>query len=461
MSVPTAAAVHRMVRAAQAARAARTVRQRLGDAYEMALTVAILGGIGISAGLRVFHIAGTATAPPNAVTLGWLLVALTVLLAGLALRGLAAIGPLVAGQATRTWLLSTPVNRADLLAARHRWTLLAGAGTGVLYGVLVTLLGRSGNLVLCAALGGLIGLAMAGWSVRRQAGRARRLDAVASCAIGTGLLLGLGVGALGLADREPPGVGSVWLIIAAAGAAVLAGAGMWAGARVRARLNRASLSDGAGLAGATAAAVQWFDPTLLSGLLTQRRWLRVGAVRSTRLRARTRTTALLAADLRRLRRSRRAVLAGGALLIVYYALATVISPVWRPVVQLVGATLAADRLAGGLRTVCRGAALRRAIGGSDQRVRLTHLLVPAAGALVWSVLSLPAVWADGAAVGVLYPALGATAVVYRIANRPPVDYNLGATVDPAVSVLPIGMLTQLLRGPGLLIGLAAVRLLLA
>lgn len=462
-SVPTARMLYRMVRAARAARAARTLRQRLGSGYEIALTVAILGGIGVQAGLRVVRMAGSSAPPPDAAAMGWLLVALTMVLAGLAVRGLAAIGPLVAGPATRTWLLSTPVARADLLAARHRWTLLAGAVAGLAYGVLVGLIGRTGltDLGWCAGLAGLLGLALTAWSVRGQGGRMAWLGRVTGGAILAGLLLGMAVGVLGLADREPlslPVRG--WLIAGVAAAALAAVGGLRGGRRVRAGISRASLSDGAGLAGATAAAVQWFDPSLLSGLLTQRRWLRVASVRSVRLRPGSRPRVLLAAELRRLVRSRRAVLAGAALLVVYYALTVVVTPVWRPVAQLVGATLAADRLAGGLRTVSRGAAIRRALGGSDRQIRLAHLVVPGVGALVWSALSLPAVWSAGPLLGVLYPALGAAAVVYRLASRPPMDYSLAATVDPAVSVVPIGLLTQLARGPMLLLGLVGVRLLL-
>jgi hypothetical protein len=448
-----------MVRVARAARAARTWRQRVGDVYELVLTFAILGGIGVEAGRRVLAVADSGAAPANARAVGWLLVALTVLLSGLALRGLAAIGPLVASPATRTWLLSTPVDRSDLLAARHRWALVAGLGVGTLYGVLLGVVGRS-ELALCLGLGALLGLALAGWAVRRQGGRAAWLRPLATAAIAAGLLLGLVVAGFGLSKSEPPGAPAWVLAVGVAVLAGLAGAGLTSGRRVRSRISRAALSDGAGLAGATVAAVQWFDPTLLSGLLTQRHWLRVASVRSTRLRARTRTGALLAADWRRLTRSRRGLLAGGALLVVCYALAAVISPVWTPLVQLLGATIAADRLAGGLRTVCRSPALRRALGGSDNRLRLAHLAVPAGGALVWSALSLPVVWTDGPLLGVLYPAITATAVVFRMASRPPVDYNLAGTLDPAVSVLPIGMLTQLFRGPSLLVGLAAIRLLI-
>jgi hypothetical protein len=403
----------------------------VGNGYEILLAVVIVGGIGVQGGRRIIAAAGDGAVPPHAATLGWLLVALTVLLAGLALRGLAAIGPLVAGPATRTWVLSAPVDRAGLLFPRHCWALVAGAGAGLAYGVPLGLVGGSGpiDLWLCTALGSLLGLALIGWSVRRQSGRARWLGGFANTAIGGGLVLGMAVAGLGLVGIAPPAVGFPgWLVPVMA---ICAGAGIAGGSGVRGRISRAALSDGAGLAGATRVAVSWFDPTLLTGVLTERRRLRVASVRSTRLRPGSRARVLLGAELRRLSRSRSAILTWAALLVVPYALAAVVPPVWVPVAQLVAATVAADRLAGGLRTVSRSASIRRILGGSDRQVKLLHLVMPGCGALIWSALSLPSVH-TAALLGVLYPTIGATLVIYRMATCRPMDYHLAGTLDPEV-----------------------------
>jgi hypothetical protein len=460
-SLPEARALRRMVRSARAARSTTTLRQRIGNGYEVALTVLIVGGLGIQAGRRLIAAASSEAPAADSRVVGWLLVALTMVLAGLAVRGLTAIGPLFAGPATQTWLLSTPVSRAGLLSWWYRWTLLASAVVGLGYGVLASRLGGTGlvEFFLCAATGSLLAVALAAWSVRQQAARSRRLGRLGVAAVVAGLLLALLVGALRLLGAGLPGVAG-WPVGALCVALVLAVTGIWASARVRGWISRAALSEGAALAGATSVAVSWFDPTLLTGLLTQRRLLRVASVRSTRLRSGSRALVLLGAELRRLVRSRSATMAWATLLVVPYPLAAVISPVWMPVVQVVGATLAADRLAGGLRTVCRSASIRRTLGGSDRQIRLVHLVIPACGALAWSALTLPVVWSAGWLLGVLYPATAATLVVYRMANRRAMDYNLAATVDPAQGVLPIGLLFQLARGPDLLLLFAAVRILL-
>jgi hypothetical protein len=450
-----------MVRTARAARSTTTLRKRIGTGYEVLLTTAIVGGLGIQAGRRLLAAASSgspAAADPRVI--GWLLVALTLLLAGLALRGLAAIGPLFAGPATQTWMLSTPVSRCGLLTWWYRWTLVASAAVGFGYGVLAGRLGGTGltEFFLCAATGALFGVALSAWSIHQQATESSAVRRLGAVAVVAGLLLALLVGALRLADRVLPGV--PWLWPAAASTLVLATAGIWAGARIRGSISRAALSEGAALAGATSVAVNWFDSTLLTGLLTQRRWLRVAAVRSTRLRPGSRVFVLLRAESRRLVRSRWAAMAWATLVVLPYPLAAVISPIWMPVVQIVGATLAVDRLAGGLRTVSRSAAIRRSIGGSDRAIRLAHLVIPACGALLWSALTLPVVWSAGPWLGVLYPAVTATLVVYRLATRRAMDYNLAGTMDPTHGVLPIGLIIQLFRGPDLLLLLVAVRILL-
>jgi hypothetical protein len=462
MTVPEAGELRRWLRQARRARKHRTARQILGDLYEVLLAVVVAGGFGFQAGRRILVAAGVSRTAPHATTLGWLLAGLTLLLAGLALRGLAAVGPLIASPAARTWVLSAPVDRSGLLAPRHRWALVAGTGVGLVYGGAAGLVGGSGmgDFWLCAALGALLALAGTGHSVRRQGGKSAWLSQIAVLAVVAGLLVGAVVAVLGLAGREPPPVPSPgWLIVAVACAALAAGLGLAGSEQVRSRIGRAALSDASGLAGATRAAVTWFDSTLLTGLLAERRWRKVAAVRSTRLRPGSLTTVLLAAELRRLTRSRPELATWAALLLAPYALAAVLPPVWVPVVQLVAATLAADRLAGGLRTVCRGAAIRRALGGSDRQLRLTHLVLPAVAALVWSALSLPSVLSAGPLLGVLYPAAGATVVIYRMATRRSMDYNAAATLDPHLGILPIGLFGQLVRGPDVLLVLAAARLL--
>ncbi|MBW4721525.1 hypothetical protein KZQ38_30490 [Saccharothrix sp. SC076] len=126
-------------------------------------------------------------------------------------------------------------------------------------------------------------------------------------------------------------------------------------------------------------------------------------------------------------------------------------------VHLVCAFLATDRLATGLRAVCRSPALRRAIGGRDRQLRLVHLVLPSSGALLWVAATAPAL-PDPSVFPVAVSILGAVAVTYRIANRPPVEYT-SAAVDTPMGMMPIGLIAQVLRGPALLLALTAVQLL--
>ena len=206
MTVPQARELRGWLRDARRSRKHRIARQILGDLYELLLTVAVAGGIGFQAARRILAAAGVTRTPPHATTLGWLLAGLTLLLAGLALRGLMAIGPLIASAAARTWVLSAPVDRAGLLAPRHRWALVAATGAGLVYGGAIGLAGGSGmaDFWLCATVGGLLALAVAGHSVRRQGGKSAWLSQIARSAMVAGLLVGAVVAGLSLADREPP-----------------------------------------------------------------------------------------------------------------------------------------------------------------------------------------------------------------------------------------------------------------
>jgi hypothetical protein len=172
-----------------------------------------------------------------------------------------------------------------------------------------------------------------------------------------------------------------------------------------------------------------------------------------------RLTVLVWTDLLRLRRGPNAVLvwAGLAALPALVALGGQVD--WVPVVHLVAAFVATDRLAAGLKAVCRSAAIRRMLGMSDGSLKRAHLVVPAAGAIVWcaaTVAFTPHVtWVHG-----LVSVVGAVAVVYRIATRPPLDYGVAAIDFGVLGPVPIGLVVQLSRGPLLLYLLGVLQLLL-
>ncbi|NKE61171.1 hypothetical protein FXN61_32125 [Lentzea sp. PSKA42] len=132
---------------------------------------------------------------------------------------------------------------------------------------------------------------------------------------------------------------------------------------------------------------------------------------------------------------------------------------WVPRVHLICAFVATDRLAAGLRTVCRSSAIRRALGVPDGLLRLAHVVVPGSAAVVWCLATTPFTphvsWLNG-----VVSAVGAVAVVYRIATRPPLDYGVAAIDFGVLGPVPIGLVMQLSRGPLLLYLLCVLQVML-
>jgi hypothetical protein len=234
------------------------------------------------------------------------------------------------------------------------------------------------------------------------------------------------------------------LAVAGLPSAAVAGA---VAVRTLRRLDRAALTSGAQVASAAAAAAVWLDPTLLSGVLEVRRWRRVGRVGSRRFWPGGRVWVLLQAEARRQVRRPSTLMIWGALALAQYAVWLAL-PSAASSVHLVGAYLAAGRLASGLRTVCRSPGLRRALGGDETTVRLTHIVVPAVGTAVWWLGTWPAAGVHlGQAEAVLVAI--AVAAAYRAATRPAMAYG-GATVETPFGLIPVDLLRQLARGPALL-----------
>jgi hypothetical protein len=114
------------------------------------------------------------------------------------------------------------------------------------------------------------------------------------------------------------------------------------------------------------------------------------------------------------------------------------------VAHVIGAYLAADRLTGGLRTLSRSPGLRRALGGSEPELRLVHLVVPAVGAALWWLITVPVGGAHLGGVEILLVA-GVVGAVYRAATRPPMVHG-GAVVETPFGLIPVDLLRQLTRG---------------
>jgi hypothetical protein len=226
------------------------------------------------------------------------------------------------------------------------------------------------------------------------------------------------------------------------------------------RLHRGALSAGTDLVQAAAVSSAWLDLSLVSSALALRRARRIGRVHSVRLRG-SRAFAFVLADVARLRRYPAAVAVWVALLPVPFFATVSLPPIAVGPVQLLGAYLAADRLAGGLRTIAGSAALRRSLGGTDASLKTIHLVLPAVGAIVWCALTsfaLPL----APSVTTVISAAGAVLMVYALATRPPMDYGGGSPIfETGFGAVPVNLIRQLVRGPAILVGLAALQLIAA
>jgi hypothetical protein len=456
--LPSPAAVRRAARRYRRQHLPGQLAERAGDLYMIALAVA---GIVITIVTSVHRTpTGEVSSVPRLSGDGTtaLATAFTLVVAGAGLLALTAVGPLFAGAAAQTWQLSTPGSRGRWLLPRLSWLVSGTAAAGATAGMAAALAlnAELAGLGLATLAGAALAAALALAAVTRQVrpGAATRQAARTLIAVGVlvavfalyvarpGVHLDLRLGGLPTAVLGLVAV-VLMLVVAAVGAV-----------RALPRIDRAALSAGAGLAGSAAVAVAGMDPSLLFGAVEIQRLQRIGRVRPGPLRAWGRPSALIRADVRRLRRNPTALLTWGTLALVPY-LADLVAPVQAATaVRVVAGYIAGNALAGGLRTVCRTPALRRALGGTDANLRILHLVVPAVGVLAWIAATFGAGRTFGPIATVVLAA-GLLASVYRTATRPPMEYDAAWSVTP-MGVIPVGLITQALRGPDLAVVLAVV-----
>jgi hypothetical protein len=431
---PSAAEVRRRLR-----RPPPPWRFRLARLYERLVNTAIVGAIGW--GLAFKGLAKTGQAGASEWTALWL----SVLAAVVLLKVLLAFGPVFVGRDRMFWLLSSPVDRAALLLPRFLGLLGFGAVTGavwpaVVFGV-VGATSPPGPLVFTASAAA--GVAVVAGAVALQRARLRPQTWLSVLAAAAVIALFLRPDVV-MAE-------TVWLIPVAVPLVVVA-------ALALRRLDRVDLAAGASLAAVVRVSVAWLDLSLLGAILAERRARLLGRVRSARLRG-SRLTVLVWTDVLRVRRAPNAVLVWAGLLPLPALVALGGEVDWVPAVHLIAAFVATDRLAAGLKAICRSAAIRRMLGVPDRLLRLAHLVVPAGGAVVWCAATAsftPHVsWLNA-----VVSAVGAVAVVYRVATRPPLDYGVAAIDFGVLGPVPIGLVLQLSRGPVLLYLLCVLQVVL-
>jgi len=456
MTVVTAGRIRSELRAMRRRRKPLSFFRRLYDLSDTALYVGMAGGLVTEAVIKTRAVPALSVPPTphTAASVSWMAVALAVAAVAAFGQALLAVGPIWAGAAAQTWILASPVDRRSaLLPTFVRTLVIAGIGGTLLAGGLTAIYPPwQVNLPWTATAGFLLAVFLVGFTVDSQArGLVHRVFPVL---LGVAVLLGgvvalqLDVPNLALPVRNAPLL------------AILAVPSIVLGYRALSQLHRGALSAGGDLVQAAAVTSAWLDPSHVSAALVLRRARRIGRVRSVRLRG-SRSFAFVLADVARLRRYPAAVAVWAALLPVPFFAAVSLPPIAVGPVQLLAAYLAADRLAGGLRTIAGSAALRRSLGGTDASLKVIHLVLPAVGAIVWCALTsfaLPL----APSVTVVISAAGAVLVVYAMATRPPMDYGGGGAIfETGFGAVPVNLIRQLLRGPALLVGLGALQLIAA
>lgn len=432
---PSAAEVRRRLR-----RPPPPWRFRLARLYGRLVNAAIAGAIGWGLAFKGLQKTGQEGASE------WTALWLSVLAAVVLLKVLLAFGPVFAGRDRMFWVLSSPVDRAALLTPRFLGLLGCGAVLGAVWPAavfgLVGAVSPPGPLLFAGSA--VAGVAVAAGAVVLQRIRVRPQAWLS-------VLAGLAVVAVFLRPGEFAVFDAIWLTPVAAVLVVVAGLSLR-------RLHRADLEAGAALAGVVRVSVTWLDLALLGQILAERRAVLLGRVRSARLRG-SRLTVLVWTDVLRAWRAPNSLLVWAALLPLPALVALGGEVDWVPAVHLIAAFVATDRLAAGLKAVCRSSALRRLLAVPDRYLRLAHLVVPALGAVVWCAATVPFTphvsWLGG-----VVSAVGAVAVVYRVATRPPLDYGVAAIDFGVLGPVPIGLVLQLSRGPVLLYGLSVLQIVL-
>lgn len=369
---------------------------------------------------------------------GWAVVAIAVAAGTASTR---AAGPVTCGTETEFWLLSTPVDRGAALRPRVAALLICGAIAGALAGRFATFVttpeGRVAFTCLAAALGvGAVALPML---VQCRV----LVPAVVRVVVGLCLVAVPGVvtvAAVGVAV-PPPGplfVVGAWIAVAAPAVSAL---------RRCDRIAAPEWRVGSDTAVGVSASFTALDPSLLTGVVERKAWLRIGSRRSRAL-PRRRIAALVRSDLLRHVRRPTPVLVACVALLGVVVLMSVVSPPAAVVVQLVAVFTVATIFGAGLRDVSRDPDFAVLLGTSDTYLRRALSAVPGSAAVVAGAVTGFAGSASVASVVIVI--VGGCAAAYRMRTRPPIGYD-GLILETAVGQIPVDLLRQWARGPDLLV----------
>ena len=266
VAVPTARALRSSLgRTRRARRAATRAAGEVPatDWYTLGLAGLVLGGLLVQGVRRV-----SGAPAPDAPHFGWLVGALLLVAAGVAMRGVVALGPIFVGPAVRHWVLATPVDRRALLTPRYLVVAAAAVALGAGAVALAAVVAEAAEPLWWLVTGAGVTAGLFAAAVLLQTGPAAVGRAAAIGVASAGAVLA-GAALVAAPDATLPVLpGSLVAVAAAVLAAVL----LVAGWQQLGRLDRAVLGAGSGLAVAVQAAGTFLDPALLLGLLEERRW---------------------------------------------------------------------------------------------------------------------------------------------------------------------------------------------
>ncbi len=399
--------------------AARRGRKRAGSGNRYEIGVALVWfGPGI-----VFGTWQDLTAAPSSTPLLNWPAATLLLLSGTALLGgvCSALGPVTASREWRAWLLSTPLDRGVLLR-RRAWGVLAMLVVpGMVLGAAVAGMGgyRGPDALACVLVGVGAVITVGGSTMRRQ----RRAGATAA---GRGWLVGAAAAAGAAVAAEflvvgPIGTTVLWAAAAVSGIGALS-AGV-AGLAGVGSIPLFSLAAGSGSTSSVALAFQDQSLEPLAAILA----VPPGRRRSedaVRPLAGAGRRAVLAVHLRQLRRNRSAQIRWVVLAGIPYAVWVLVAGArWASsalaAVTFVSAVAAISGLCGTARVFASTPTLADRYGLAVADTRRATMVLPRISALLWGVLTAPALVMHAPAVVALVVTPAALAIVeYRAGQRP-------------------------------------------
>lgn len=446
-SPPTAREVRAQMRDWRRGRAELRVWEVLGDAYVALFTVVMVGSMAGSVVVNLRRLADSTcvgTCAQVRDVAPWLtglgMVVLTLAAARL-------LGPVFSPPAMNGWVVSSPVDRGDLLRpALGRAVAVAAvlSAGGLLAPAVLGGLG-AGVAALYVLTGVAASAAAVAWAARSQVledGAARVTTWL--LAVATWLLLGLtATGRLAVPAAPPWGLVAAGALVATVAAVV----GVVRVDRALAAVSRRVLARTEHLSPSLSGALSSLDLGLMYDVLLARRW-GTGARVTTHRGGPSGWWALVERDARRVLRAPQPWLVLAGMALVPYAAAEAGSGRATALVVTLGGLLAGPALCSGLRVVTRTDGLARMLPFTHPELRSAHLIVPGVGLLAYAAGTVGALAGGGPADTVrlvLACGVSALAASARWVTAAPPDYAKPLVSTPAGGV-PTGLMGSLFRG---------------